>query len=213
MLVGRTCLITESLKIRPLLMISYCMLSDDKDEDEKKAGNQPNTSALVSTGDQSTQKVQYGLKVKRDEQQADTVALQNGFVTLSSDEDDNDLIINEEETQNLEEPGDTESADLSSKVKVTDNDLDLSGSSVDDSCLSPVRLGRHECWPCDYSTETKDDSEQHLIEDSKEPSVQCSVSLPYTLVLAFCFIATLYRNKGHYFVKSTRYLKNIMSND
>lgn len=157
-------------------MFSYCLLSDDKDE--KKEGNQPNTSALVSAVDKCTQEIQYGLTVKRNKRHADTtVTLQNGFVTLSSDENDDNLIINEGETQNLEEPGDTELADLCSKVKVTDNDLDLSGSSVDDSCLSPARSDRHECWPCDNSAETKNDYKQHLIEDSNETSVQCSVSL------------------------------------
>ncbi|XP_045191372.2 zinc finger protein 236-like [Mercenaria mercenaria] len=145
-------------------VLDLCKRKRDDDGGEKTEKNQTAASTLVSAGDQSTQEICNTLRVieycKVEQLDYD-------------DWDDNDSFINSDtENHDIEE---LVPEDLSSKVKVTQNDPEIEESNRDDSNVSSLQADKRELK--NSSTETKENREEHLNKQSKEDmySFQCPV--------------------------------------
>ncbi|XP_045209229.2 zinc finger protein 236-like isoform X2 [Mercenaria mercenaria] len=144
---------------------------DDNDGGEETGKNQTATSTLVSAGDQSTQEIRYKLRLIADSR-VEKYGLTNGYESLEYDngDDDESLIVGNTDSQDLEE---LVPQDLSSKVKVTQNDLVLERSARGDSNANSPQAGNHELN--DISAETKENLEQHSSRHFKGDSLECPV--------------------------------------
>lgn len=153
-------------------MISV-IFSDDKNGDEENVRNQSATSEIAE--DQSTQEIRYRLK-KVVERKGENCETANGFGShdVEDIDDDDSLVVDETEGRDLEELEETEPEDLSSKVKVTENGLNLTGSGKCESDSIPVPADRPGLR--DSVNETKENPDQHSTQFSKETNTQCPVS-------------------------------------
>lgn len=149
------------------------IFSDDKNEEEQNIRNQSATSKIAE--DQSTQEIRYRLK-KVVESKGENCETANGFGSheVEDVDDDDSFVVDETEGGDLEELEETEPQDLSSKVKVTENGLDLTGPGKceTDSISVPADTPGLR----DSVNETKENPDQHSIQFSKETNAQCPVS-------------------------------------